>query len=57
MKWVLALAGVGWVVHHFGWSATFAVLTACVVAAIVLIALVGPEEKRLMAAHAAASAR
>ncbi|HIW31115.1 MAG TPA: MFS transporter [Candidatus Luteococcus avicola] len=53
----MASTGVGWVVHHFGWSTTFAVLTACVVAAIVLIALVGPEEKRLMAAHAAASAR
>ncbi len=53
----MASTGVGWVVHHFGWGTTFAVLTACVVAAIVLIALVGPEEKRLMAAHAAASER
>ncbi|GAA1391647.1 MFS transporter [Luteococcus peritonei] len=53
----MASTGVGWVVKHYGWSTTFAVLTACVVAAIVLIALVGPEEKRLMESHRLASNR
>lgn len=48
----MASTGVGWVVHHYGWSTTFAVLTGCVIAATVLIALVGPEEKRLMEHHA-----
>lgn len=53
----MASTGVGWVVHHYGWATTFAVLTGCVVAAVALIALVGPEEKRLMEAHRAASHR
>lgn len=53
----MASTGVGFLVKHYGWGTTFAVLTGCVVAAIVLIALVGPEEKRLMESHAAATRR
>lgn len=53
----MASTGVGWVVHNFGWGTTFAVLTGCVVAAMVLISLVGPEERRLMESHRLASNR
>ena len=51
----MASTGVGWLVQHYGWGVTFATLTGCVVAAIILLALIGPEERRLMAAHHAAT--
>ena len=47
----LASTGVGWVVQHFGWSAAFIGLTACVAIAIVMLTFVLPEEKRLIAIH------
>ncbi|MDN5570262.1 MAG: MFS transporter [Propionibacteriaceae bacterium] len=47
----MASTGVGWLVQHLGWGVTFATLTGCVVAAMVLLLMVGPEEKRLIAAH------
>lgn len=50
----LASTGVGWMVQHFGWGVTFGALTVCVVIAIVLLACIGPEEKRLIASHDAA---
>lgn len=51
----LASTGVGWLVQNYGWGVTFGVLTGCVVAAIVLLAMIAPEEKRLIASHRAAS--
>lgn len=47
----MASTGVGWVVQHYGWGTTFAMLTGFVVVAIVLLALVGPDERRLMNHH------
>ena len=47
----MASTGVGFLVQHYGWGVTFAVLTGCVVAAILLLLAIGPEEKRLIAAH------
>lgn len=47
----MASTGVGFLVQHYGWGVTFAALTGCVVAAIVLLALIGPEEKRLIEHH------
>lgn len=47
----LASTGVGWVVHHYGWGVTYGLLTLCVVATIVLLLFVLPDEKRLMAHH------
>lgn len=47
----MASTGVGWLVQHYGWGVTFAALTGCVVAAMALLALIGPEEKRLMESH------
>lgn len=51
----MASTGVGYLVHHFGWHVAFGALAGCAVLAILLLALVGPEEKRLMTAHKAAS--
>lgn len=51
----LASTGVGWLVQNFGWGVTFAVLTCCVVASIVLLAMIGPEEKRLIESHRSAA--
>ena len=51
----LASTGVGWLVQNYGWGPTFAVLTGCVVVGIVLLALIGPEEKRLIESHRVAS--
>lgn len=51
----LASTGVGWLVQNFGWGVTFAVLTGCVVASIVLLAMIGPEEKRLIESHRSAA--
>ncbi len=53
----LASTGVGWMVQHVGWGATFATLTLCVVLAIALLAMIGPEEKRLIEAHRASAAQ
>jgi len=47
----MASTGVGWLVQHYGWGTTYGVLTGCVVAAIILLALIGPEEKRLIEHH------
>lgn len=47
----LASTGVGWVVQHFGWGVAFGALTVCVVVAIILLTMVMPEEKRLIAVH------
>ncbi|WP_313022490.1 MFS transporter [Mobilicoccus sp.] len=47
----MASSGVGFVAQHYGWGPTFAMLTAFAVVAIVLIALVGPEEKKLIEEH------
>ncbi|MGL5407080.1 MAG: MFS transporter [Propionibacteriaceae bacterium] len=51
----MASTGVGWLVHHFGWSVAFGTLAGCAIAAIALLSLCGPEEKRLIAAHKVAS--
>lgn len=52
----MASTGVGWLVQHHGWGITFSALTLCVVVAIGLLMMNGPEEKRLMTEHAAARA-
>ena len=52
----LASTGVGWVVHEFGWGATYGLLTVSVVLTIVLLLCVLPREKRLMAHHRSLSA-
>lgn len=51
-----ASTGIGWVVQHYGWSVTYGLLTLFVALAIGLLALIGPEEKRLMAHHRSMSA-
>ncbi|MFT3861582.1 MFS transporter [Micropruina sp.] len=51
----VASTGVGFLVQHYGWGLTFGVLTGCVVAAIVLLAMIAPDEKRLMESHRLAS--
>lgn len=48
----MASSGIGYVAQHYGWNATYALLTIFTVVSIVLIAMVGPEEKRLIEAHA-----
>ncbi|QHC66218.1 MFS transporter [Rathayibacter sp. VKM Ac-2759] len=45
----LASTGVGLVVHAYGWDTTFVLILACVVAAVVLMALVGRSERSLRA--------
>lgn len=52
----LASTGVGWLIKHAGWDVTFGFLVVCTVAAILLLLGVGGEERRLMAAHASATA-
>ena len=47
----LASTGVGWVVHEFGWGATYGLLTLSVVLTIALLLCVLPREKQLMAHH------
>ncbi len=47
----MASTGTGWLIQTFGWNVTYAVLTAFVVVAIALLALVGPHEKRLVEHH------
>ena len=42
--------------QHDGWSVTYGLLTLFVALAIGLLALIGPEEKRLMAHHRSMSA-
>lgn len=51
----MASTGVGYLVQHYGWGVSFAALTACAVAAVVLLAFIGPEEKRLIESHRVAS--
>ena len=41
----------GWVVHEFGWGATYGLLTLSVVLTIALLLCVLPREKQLMAHH------
>jgi OPA family glycerol-3-phosphate transporter-like MFS transporter len=43
----LASTGIGLSVHALGWDVTFALILACVVAAIVLLAIVGRDERVL----------
>jgi len=45
----LASTGIGLSVHAFGWDTTFVLILACVVLAIVLLAIVGRDEKVLTA--------
>ena len=52
----LASSGVGLLVHTFGWDVTFVVLILCTVLAYVLMAMVGKDEKALIAAHSLKSA-
>jgi OPA family glycerol-3-phosphate transporter-like MFS transporter len=47
----LASTGIGLSVHAFGWDTTFVLILACVVLAIVLLAIVGRDEKALKARH------
>lgn len=47
----MASTGTGWVIQHYGWNATYAMLSVFVVIAIALLLLVGPYEKRLMEHH------
>lgn len=51
----MASTGVGFLVQHYGWGVSFAVLAACAVGAIALLACIAPEEKRLIEAHRVAS--
>lgn len=53
----LASTGVGWLVQNYGWSVAFGVLAACVVAAMILLGMIGPEEKRLIKQHDAEVAK
>jgi len=43
----LASTGIGLAVHAFGWDVTFALILVCVVLAVVLLAVVGRDEKAL----------
>jgi OPA family glycerol-3-phosphate transporter-like MFS transporter len=43
----LASTGIGLAVHAFGWDVTFVLILACVVLAIVLLAVVGRDERAL----------
>ncbi|GAB79108.1 MFS transporter, OPA family, glycerol-3-phosphate transporter [Austwickia chelonae] len=52
----MASTGVGLVAQHYGWDATYALLTAFAVLSVILLAMVGPEEKRLIAEHEARAA-
>ena len=47
----MASSGVGFVAQHYGWNLTFGMLTAFTVLAIVLLAIIDPEERRLLAEH------
>ncbi|APT83822.1 MFS transporter [Corynebacterium aquilae] len=48
----LASSGVGLVVQNFGWNVTFIVFLAFAVATVILFAIVGRDERQLMASHA-----
>jgi len=43
----LASTGIGLAVHAFGWDVTFVLILVCVVLAIVLLAIVGRDERAL----------
>lgn len=47
----MASTGIGFLVQNYGWGVSFAVLTACALGAIALLAMIAPEEKRLMESH------
>ena len=53
----MASTGVGYVAEHFGWYVTYGMLVAFVVVAVILLALIGPEERRLIEAHRVRSGR
>ncbi|MBW3084231.1 Glycerol-3-phosphate transporter [Austwickia sp. TVS 96-490-7B] len=53
----MASTGVGYVATTFGWDVTYAMLTGFTVLSIVLLAMVGPEERRLLEAHEERSAQ
>ncbi|MCI1963521.1 MAG: MFS transporter [Ancrocorticia sp.] len=47
----LASTGVGILIQHFGWDITYGTLLAVVIIAIVLMAIVGKDERALMERH------
>ncbi|QRV01610.1 MFS transporter [Arcanobacterium phocisimile] len=49
----LASSGVGILIHYFGWDVTFAVLLVVVVLSLILMWIVGKDERRLMEEHTA----
>ncbi|WP_216430116.1 MFS transporter [Arcanobacterium phocae] len=49
----LASSGVGILIHYFGWDVTFAVLLGVVVLSLILMWIVGKDERRLMVEHQA----
>lgn len=49
----LASTGVGLLIDHFGWDVTYGFLVVIVVVAVVLMAVVGKDERRLMNERAA----
>lgn len=48
----LASTGVGILIEHFGWDVTYGALLAVVVVALILMAIVGKDERALMEHHA-----
>lgn len=47
----LASSGVGLLIHYFGWNITYAVLLIVVVLSLILMWIVGKDERRLMDEH------
>lgn len=47
----IASTGIGYLASAFGWTVTFIVLIACCVVSIILLQLVGKDERALIAAH------
>ncbi len=52
----LASTGVGLLIDHFGWSVTYVCLLCVVVLAMILMWIVGRDERRLMEQHASTQA-
>ncbi|ADH92842.1 MFS transporter [Arcanobacterium haemolyticum] len=49
----LASSGVGILIHYFGWNVTYGVLLVVVVLSLILMWIVGKDERRLMEEHSA----
>ncbi|MCI6574187.1 MAG: MFS transporter [Actinomycetaceae bacterium] len=47
----LASSGVGLLIHYFGWNVTYGTLLCVVVVSLILMAIVGKDERRLMEEH------